>query len=1281
MTRRRRTFLAIAGALVLPFVVLALYLSFSDLSGWRDTVARLASKGMARELTIAGEFKVDLGIVTRVHATDVSLANTEWGSEPSMAAIDRLDGEINLWELLSGSIHLPVVEIEGGRAIFEADAGQGSNWRLGSGAGTGKHGPVRLRIDSIRGRNVDLIFRTTSNPTGWNLVVASLESAGDEGGNHRLTGAGTFGGTDFDISGGFGSFEDLINLMPVEHDLQLRLGEAELRSSGRIARIATLSGLDLRADAVIPNPDAFFGVLGLPATGIPGFTAKATAVSNSDLTQFNLAVNGPATDLRADGTIDSLISPADLDFDLELEGADIHPIGLLFGISDVGHESFDLAGHLAWRGFPLDITGLEARVGENRFTADGRLGAPPLMLETDFHFQGGGPDAAALAALAGLRLPHGDYTCSGRVNRVDNGLKVTGARLTIGPSSLAADGFVGDPPGYDGTELSFETEGPNLAGLGALLDVTLPAEPFSARGRFTKGAGAIDLHEVQATIGEGRLTAAGQVTTVAGMIGTDLEITVEGRDLSRLNALSGIRGLPVTPYRLEGRIAVTNDGYQLHQVSGHLADLDGVVDGLLTRTPGFVGSKLGAEVSGSDLSVLGDLVPAVTLPSAAFRVDGQFDVLETGIGLHDIEVGLGSANGIVDGRIVGLPSLDGTELRIEARGPSLAVADPLIPGLILPDAGFDVSGDLIFTGDRVDLRDLRVTLAGTTGAIDGTIVLGDGLWGSTAEISLRGQDLRSFENLLENMAALDLPDLPTEPFSMTTSLAIDHIGASISSGEVEIGAATASISGCVGAFPGLIGTDLEISAEGPDASIFGSAAGRDVPAAPFQLSGRVGIAESGFLFDTVRAGLGDSRAEFDGTLGHPPELVGTDLAVRAEGSDLGELRGLTRIERLPGGPFSLAGRFGGDPQGLSTEALDLRFGASDLTGELRARLDGKPKITGRLRSNHFRLADVLPPGDESEPVAEAEPGTGKASSGLVIPDDPWNLVFLDLIDADLEWQVGELEVLHGLDRDFEISIRIAGGAVQIDRFRGTGNLGGTITGNATLTPAPEGHRLATEFRIEGGLLNLAGETADPSQYTSVGLGLEMSLTGRSAHEMAASAIGRVSINLAGGIVKDGIIDKVSADFLVTLLEALNPFAKKDPFTDFHCAVLVANFKDGVMTLDPAALQTEKVTVLGDGTIDFATEKLRFDWITKPRKGIGVSASMFTNPYIRLGGTMAKPAIEMKPAQAMASTGLAVATAGLTLIGKGLLDRITSDKNVCENATKKAEKQIQRQTPQ
>jgi hypothetical protein len=119
-----------------------------------------------------------------------------------------------------------------------------------------------------------------------------------------------------------------------------------------------------------------------------------------------------------------------------------------------------------------------------------------------------------------------------------------------------------------------------------------------------------------------------------------------------------------------------------------------------------------------------------------------------------------------------------------------------------------------------------------------------------------------------------------------------------------------------------------------------------------------------------------------------------------------------------------------------------------------------------------------------------------------------------------------------------------------------------------------------------------------------------------------------------------------------------------------------SFTDGLATLEPMAFQSDKMTLLGDGKVDFRTEKLNLQWITKPRKGIGISASMITNPYIKLGGTLANPAIELKPLEAVTSTGVAVATLGVSLVAKGMFDRITAEKKVCKHALEEIESRTQ-----
>ena len=142
---------------------------------------------------------------------------------------------------------------------------------------------------------------------------------------------------------------------------------------------------------------------------------------------------------------------------------------------------------------------------------------------------------------------------------------------------------------------------------------------------------------------------------------------------------------------------------------------------------------------------------------------------------------------------------------------------------------------------------------------------------------------------------------------------------------------------------------------------------------------------------------------------------------------------------------------------------------------------------------------------------------------------------------------------------------------------------------------------------------------------------------------------------------------MTADILLTLLNAFNPFAKEDVATELQCAVFLVNFENGLASLEPMVMQSDKMTMLGKGRIDLGTEKLDLDWVTKPRKGIGISASMLTNPYIKLGGTLADPAIELKPLEAMTSTGVAVATMGLSLVAKGMFDRVTAEKKVFKKA--------------
>jgi hypothetical protein len=116
--------------------------------------------------------------------------------------------------------------------------------------------------------------------------------------------------------------------------------------------------------------------------------------------------------------------------------------------------------------------------------------------------------------------------------------------------------------------------------------------------------------------------------------------------------------------------------------------------------------------------------------------------------------------------------------------------------------------------------------------------------------------------------------------------------------------------------------------------------------------------------------------------------------------------------------------------------------------------------------------------------------------------------------------------------------------------------------------------------------------------------------------------------------------------------------------------LRADIVNGGVEVTPMLLQTQKVTVVAKGTLDLHTEKLTLDFDTRPRKGIGVSPGMFTNPFIRLEGTLTEPRLAMG-AKGVRSGAFAAVTGGLSVLAGGFIDRLKGEADMCGKALEAA----------
>ena len=650
--------------------------------------------------------------------------------------------------------------------------------------------------------------------------------------------------------------------------------------------------------------------------------------------------------------------------------------------------------------------------------------------------------------------------------------------------------------------------------------------------------------------------------------------------------------------------------------------------------------------------------------------------------LDDVVASLGDLTARGAGLVALRDDLIGSWLQVDVAGLRLADIEPFVGVTGLPKVPFSLAGTVHAEPEGYRLDDTVATIGVDRLTVDGLLTKSPDLVGSSLELSVGGPDLERTGRLAAEL--VELPDLPPEPYTATASIAVDATGCDVPDLVVTVGHAEAKVSGRIGLPPAFVNTDVTVRSRGPNAALFSSVTGKPLPEAPFSVDGRVARTTGGFRFDDQRAQLGDSTIELHGALGQSPRFVGSDLRFTTEAPSLDRIMQLASVENLPDLEYHISGHVTGSPSQFRIDDLDVALGRSDVRGQLSLALEGRPRLAIDLESAEVDVADLARDrADRTRTAADETPPPVQAQiEDRVFSDEPFDLEVLDRLDAAVHWHVSSLRFLTTTVSGIDLTASLEKGRLTVGPFDAIGEHGGHLTGELLREPAADGHRIDLQLSLRGAKTDLTTSSrGSGAERTTTDVVMELSSHGRTPHEAASRANGDVIVSLSGGQVDSSIVDLIGADIVVSLLDALNPFSGAGAETvGLDCAVFVVDVTDGLVLAEPMAVKTDNVTVLGHGAVALDTEQLDFEWVTKPRKGLGVSASTITNPYVKLGGSLTKPALEVKPAQAVISTGVAVATAGLSLLGKGLYDRVTSEGKVCEKALAEAQRRLQGEAP-
>lgn len=167
--------------------------------------------------------------------------------------------------------------------------------------------------------------------------------------------------------------------------------------------------------------------------------------------------------------------------------------------------------------------------------------------------------------------------------------------------------------------------------------------------------------------------------------------------------------------------------------------------------------------------------------------------------------------------------------------------------------------------------------------------------------------------------------LPDDPFDLTGNMTRDGKLLTVERLGLNIGGAEFDLSGKMNRFPEVSGAKLDLNITGSDIARFRELLGLPgVATGAFSGSAQLQISPDGTELLDVRIRTELGQATVRGTIGEPPEFIGTALTIEVIGNDLQQLGNAYRISNLLAEPFELSGKIEIQKQKFSTQE-DIRL--------------------------------------------------------------------------------------------------------------------------------------------------------------------------------------------------------------------------------------------------------------------------------------------------------------------------------------------------------------------
>lgn len=310
-------------------------------------------------------------------------------------------------------------------------------------------------------------------------------------------------------------------------------------------------------------------------------------------------------------------------------------------------------------------------------------------------------------------------------------------------------------------------------------------------------------------------------------------------------------------------------------------------------------------------------------------------------------------------------------------------------------------------------------------------------------------------------------------------------------------------------------------------------------------------------------------------------------------------------------------------------------------------------------------------------------GTGGASASAPVANQRWmfdtqplGLALLPVLNGRVDVTIKTLVspdsvVLPNFSSRVHLSAE-SGGVLTLDYLKaslgqGVINADGQIRGYTTSTPG-----LTLRGHAEGFTLEKVIAQANPQQTVSQiqggpgELAFNVKATGGSLRDLASSLNGEAQLSVGAARVSTSLLN-AGGDFLVSLMDAVNPMRKSVDTTHLDCAVAYLPVRNGVVSINQSVgVETDRLNVVLDGLANLRNETLNIR--IYPTENSGLTTGVNAAGLVQINGSLRQPKLGVNKAGAVkqaASVGLAVFTAGISLAAQNVVS-IATKRAPCQN---------------